>query len=124
MWEQFKSFLNNLCATAIWSFGGPVLIAFGTALFTSLRHRSVDWWGIVALFVLAVLIFWFGRNRPPKNDSAISTREGKDSIGELRKELSHWQAKYDLDITKALTGKADAENKLLLRQRKPDKSVE
>ncbi len=60
--SQGKAFLNNLVASATWS----LLPSLATAMWQYVGHRSVDWWGIVALFAITCTAFWFSRKRTPK----------------------------------------------------------
>lgn len=66
--SQFKSFLNNIASSAIFemlrnSLGGSLVTSLCAAIWEYLRHRSVDWWGIFALFVLTFAVLLWGKRR-------------------------------------------------------------
>jgi len=85
--EQAKGFVNNILATATWEtgkyiLGGPLLASFGVAVSQYIRHRPVDWWGILALFVVTVAVLWFGlRKRPVELGTAIQQMPAQAPAG-------------------------------------------
>ena len=50
-----KAFLLNLLS----SIGGSLVTSTSTAIWEHLKHGSVDWYGIIALFVLTGVVFFF-----------------------------------------------------------------
>ena len=73
--DHTKGFLNNIAASAAWetfkSWGWPFLTSLLAALWQRVRHGSVDWWGIAALFVVTCIVFWIGRSKAAKLSQSI-----------------------------------------------------
>jgi hypothetical protein len=63
--SHFKSFFNNLLASAAFELlKGPLVISLLAAMWQYLRHRSVDWWGVLGLFAMTVFVVLFARKNP------------------------------------------------------------
>jgi len=59
--KGLKHFLLGILQNAIWdgvkkAIGGGAVSALGVAVYEYLRHRSIDWWGILALFIFTIFI--------------------------------------------------------------------
>ncbi len=67
--QLFLNVLGNL--------GAGLVIALATALWERLRHQSVDWYGIAALFLLTSITFYLLLKKMPqekKNDHGPAVR--------------------------------------------------
>ncbi len=83
MREHTKGYIDSLLATATWEtgkaiLGGSLVTSLGVAIWEYLRHKSVDWWGILGLFLMTSALFWLARKR--------QTKEGGKEL--LSRELS------------------------------------
>src|ERR1019366_3323960 len=98
IWELLKWLLSE-----VWK---PAVIAGGFALFQKLRHVAIDWWAIMALFVLAVLSLFVSRHSSKKDLTKARDDKTPDdsttvSKAEHARDLERLKKQYDSDLYRA-----------------------
>lgn len=77
-----KGFALNVLSNV----GGSLVISTAVALWEHLRHQSVDWWGILGLFVVACIVFFFvvRLKSKPTNEELIGSQIRKPAWQKLQ----------------------------------------